>query len=99
MSTTDPEYCTLISRDNFSFTILRSAAAVSGTLKSLLSSNFAESSTGVIRLESIDGVLLEKVCEYLYYHLAWRDAKEPPEFVIEPELALNLLVAADFLDV
>lgn len=94
----ESEYCTLISSDNFTFTITRAAACVSGTLKSLLSSNFSESATGVVRLESIEGVLLEKVCEYLYYHLRWKDEKEVPEFVIEPELALNLLVAADFLD-
>ncbi|CCG81589.1 putative Transcriptional elongation regulator [Taphrina deformans PYCC 5710] len=94
----ESEYCTLISSDNFTFTILRSAACVSGTLKSLLSSNFSESATGVVRLESIEGVLLEKVCEYLYYYLRYRDEKDVPDFYIEPELALNLLVAADFLD-
>ena len=93
------EFCTLISSDNFSFTIHRSAASISGTLNSLLSSNFSESASGIVRLESIEGVLLEKVCDYLYYHLKYKDEKEVPEFVIEPELALNLLVAADFLDV
>lgn len=92
------EYCTLISSDGFQFTILRDAACVSGTLRSLLGSTFSESATGIVRLESIEGVLLEKVCEYFYYHLKYRDAKEVPEFQFGPELALNLLVAADFLD-
>lgn len=94
----ESKYCTLISSDGFSFTITRDAACVSGTLKGMLTSGFSESTSGLVRLESIEGVLLEKVCEYLYYHLKYKDEKDVPRFKIEPELALNLLVAADFLD-
>lgn len=95
----DSKYCTLVSSDGFSFTITREAASVSGTLKGMLSSGFSEASTGRVKLESIPAVLLEKVCEYLYFHLKYKDSKDVPKFNIEPELALNLLVAADFLDV
>lgn len=93
------KYCTLISSDGFSFTISREAASISGTLKGMLTSGFSESTSGVLRLESIEGPLLEKVCEYLQYHLRNKDEKDVPKFKIEPEMALNLLVAADFLDV
>lgn len=92
------EYCTLVSSDNYKFTVSHAAAKVSGTLSSLLGSSFSESTTGIIRLESIEGVILEKVVEYLYYHLRYRDEKEIPAFPFGPEFALNLLVAADFLD-
>lgn len=92
------EYCTLVSSDNHKFTISHDAAKISGTLASLLGSGFSEATTGIIRLESIEGVILEKVVEYLYYHLRYRDEKEIPDFEFGAEFALNLLVAADFLD-
>jgi transcription elongation factor B subunit 1 len=97
---TQSEYVTLVSSDDFYFTIHRSAALVSGTLASMLSpsSHFAEARTNTITLESIEGLLLEKVIDYLYFHERYKDAKEVPEFVVQPEYALNLLVAADFLD-
>ncbi|ORY85597.1 elongin-C [Protomyces lactucae-debilis] len=94
------EYVTLVSSDSFHFIIHRKAALVSGTLASMLSptSQFAESRTNSITLESIEGHMLEKVIDYLYFHERYKDAKEVPEFVVQPEYALNLLVAADFLD-
>lgn len=45
-------------------------------------------------------VILEKVCKYLYYKAKYTDATgEIPEFKIEPEIALELLMAADFMEV
>ena len=64
----------------------------------MLNSGFSEATSGIIRLESIEGIILEKVCEYFYYYLRYKDEKEVPKPKIEPELALSLLVAADFLD-
>jgi transcription elongation factor B subunit 1 len=43
-------------------------------------------------------VCLEKVCEYLYYHEKNEDARDVPDMEIPPEICLELLVAADFLD-
>lgn len=45
------------------------------------------------------GVVLEKVCEYLYYNLKHKDAKDVPDMEIPPELCLELLMAADYLNV
>ena len=42
--------------------------------------------------------LLEKVCEYLYFHEKYKDSPNPPEFSVPPEMALELLVVADYLD-
>lgn len=95
---TESKFVTLTSSDDYSFVVHREACLVSGTLRQMLSSGFSEAQTGQVTLESIEGVLLERVCDYLYYHWRYRDAKEVPRFEVEPEHALNLLVAADFLD-
>ena len=44
------------------------------------------------------GVVLEKVCEYLYYNQKNKDAKDVPDMEIPQELCLELLMAADYLD-
>ncbi|BFZ62516.1 elongin C [Saitoella coloradoensis] len=102
---TSPEYVTLISSDAFSYVIKRSiATAASGTLKSMLGedSRFRESSEGRVTLDTIDGRLLEKICEYMHFSDKWRhtsvSGEHVPEFDFPPEMALELLVAADFLD-
>ena len=44
--------------------------------------------------------VLEKVIQYCYYKLKYTNSTQPiPEFAIEPEVALELLMAANFLDV
>lgn len=44
------------------------------------------------------GIVLEKVAEYFYYNYRNRDAEDVPDMDIPPELCLELLMAADFLD-
>lgn len=44
------------------------------------------------------GVVIEKLCEYLYYNLKHKDAKHVPDMEIPPSLCLELLVAADYFD-
>jgi len=41
---------------------------------------------------------MEKVCEYFYYNQKMRNAKDVPELDIPPELCLELLMAADYLN-
>jgi len=44
--------------------------------------------------------VLEKVCQYFYHKIRHSGSPEPaPEFPIEPEMALELLMAANYLDV
>lgn len=43
--------------------------------------------------------MLEKVCEYLYYNEKHKDAKDVAEMELPTELALELLMAADYLNV
>ena len=42
--------------------------------------------------------MLEKVCEYLYYNQKHAKSKEVSDMEIPPELCLELLIAADYLD-
>lgn len=44
------------------------------------------------------GLVLEKVCEYLYYNEKHKDSKDVPDMDIPPELCLELLMAADYLN-
>jgi hypothetical protein len=60
---------------------------------------FTEQQLGEINFREISTPILEKVCQYFYYKLKYANiTTEIPEFPIEPEIALELLMAANFLD-
>lgn len=42
--------------------------------------------------------MLEKVCEYFYYNEKFKHSKDVPDMDIPPELCLELLMAADYLN-
>eukprot|EP01090_Pellita_catalonica_P001830 TRINITY_DN1155_c0_g1_i1.p1 TRINITY_DN1155_c0_g1~~TRINITY_DN1155_c0_g1_i1.p1 ORF type:complete len:102 (+),score=16.02 TRINITY_DN1155_c0_g1_i1:78-383(+) len=91
----------LISADGHEFIVDRKAAMVSGTIKSMLSGpgSFLEEAQGEINFREISTPILEKVIQYFYYKLRYTNSTtEIPEFPIEPEIALELLMAANFLD-
>lgn len=76
-------------------------AKQSPTLKRMLESGFAESQ-GTIRLEEFDTAILEKVIEYMEYAYQYKDVTdetEVPEFDVSPEISLDLLLAADYLNI
>ncbi|CAG8529041.1 18490_t:CDS:2 [Acaulospora morrowiae] len=94
-----PQYVKLISSDGFEFIIQREAAIISGTIGNMLSrpGQFLESERNQIRFRDINAVILEKVCQYLYYKLRYTNSvTEIPHFNIDPILSLELLMAADF---
>ena len=91
------DYVILRSGDDHVFYVLRDAAMGSSTIERMLSGNFQESE-GVIRFPDISTEVLEKVIEYLYYKHKFANSASPiPEFDIEPENAMELLMAANFL--
>ncbi|CZT20554.1 related to Elongin C transcription elongation factor [Ramularia collo-cygni] len=95
------DYVTLIASDGYVFTIRRSAACISEVIARMLhpSNGFIESKTNTCRFDSINGLVLEKVCEYLYYNEKHKDASNVADMDIPPELCLELLMAADYLSV
>merc|ERR1719164_138804 len=88
----------IISAENHEFFVERKCAMVSGTIKAMLSGQFAES-RGEIRFPEISTDILEKVIQYFHYKVKYTNSTvRIPEFQIEPEIALELLMAANFLD-
>ena len=89
----------ITSKEGHEFFVNRKVATVSGTIKAMLQGPFAES-RGEIKFPEIEGHVLEKVIQYMYYKVKYTDSFVPiPDFKIEPEIALELLMAANFLNV
>ena len=95
------------SADGFSFLVRRRVAMASGTLRNMLSadSSFKEALANACPINERAAVV-EKVCEYMSFKAHHESAparEEIPvnEFTerIPPEIALELLLAADYLEV
>ena len=88
----------LKSAEGHEFFVDRRCAMVSGTIKAMLSGQFAES-RGEISFPEIPAIVLEKLIQYLYYKVRYTNSSQRiPEFNVEPEIALDLLIAAGYLD-
>lgn len=60
---------------------------------------FAENETNEVNFREIPSHVLSKVCMYFTYKVRYTNSStEIPEFPIAPEIALELLMAANFLD-
>jgi len=59
---------------------------------------FINPKDALVKLIHYSGVVLEKVCEYLYYNEKYKDQKDVADMEIPPELCLELLMAADYLN-
>ncbi|XP_071723060.1 uncharacterized protein [Rutidosis leptorrhynchoides] len=88
----------LISAEGFEFVVDKEAAMVSHTIRNMLTSpgGFAESQLGEVTFPEISTTILEKICQYFYWSLQYSRGKET-EFHIEPELTLELMMAANYL--
>ena len=102
MSDTTRDYIKLVSSDGQEFFIDRDCAMVSGTIRSMLDGpgNSLEQQQGEMTFRDINGNVLERAIQYFYYKTKYIDNPnaEVPEFTIEPEIALDLLKASNFLD-
>ncbi|CAB3366810.1 Hypothetical predicted protein [Cloeon dipterum] len=101
----DAEYIKLISSDKKEFLVKRSLAeAYSGTIKRMLGGPtiFAEGEPNQIEFSHISSPVLEVICKYLEHQaeveVIEQNGGEIPEFVIPLEIAVNVMLAADFLE-
>ncbi|XP_037960330.1 elongin-C-like [Teleopsis dalmanni] len=97
----DAAYVELISADGHSFIIRKDHAFTSGTITAILSGpdQFAEHEPNQIQFKEIESHVLHKICSYFQYKINFTNCTSNiPEFPIEPEIAIDLLMAANFLD-
>jgi hypothetical protein len=96
----DSKYVKLVSSEGMEFFVERSIAmAGSGTIRTTLEGQFKESKEGKITFQEVSGYILERVVRYLHYKAQHsQSTSRIPEFMIEPEIALELMIAAKFLD-
>ncbi|XP_045355935.1 elongin-C-like [Leopardus geoffroyi] len=95
-----------ISSDGHEFVVKREHALTSGTLKTMSSGpgHFAENETNEappneVNFREIPSHVLSKVGMYFTYKVHYTNSfTEIPEFPIAPEIALELLMAENFLD-
>ncbi|KAJ3702809.1 hypothetical protein LUZ61_006514 [Rhynchospora tenuis] len=92
---TPQETVKLVSADGLEFVVPRNAAMISKTIQGMLSSPVTQQEE--LHFPEIRGVILKKVCEYFSWALRYSRGEES-EFPIEPEIALELMMAAYFLD-
>mmetsp|Transcript_19310 Transcript_19310/g.26782 ORF Transcript_19310/g.26782 Transcript_19310/m.26782 type:complete len:115 (-) Transcript_19310:2005-2349(-) len=93
-------YVKLVSAEGHEFLVERKIAiAGSGTIRTMLEGQFRESKENIIRFPDITGYILERVVKYLCYKAQHsHSTTRIPELPIEPEVALELMIAAKYLD-
>ena len=105
-ASTTPAYVKLVSGDGQEFFVERECAMFSGTIRAMLegpgSVMYREQIEQTLPFRDISGPVLERVIQYLYYKRKYQKAslgQDTPEFAIDPEMVLDLLMASNFLDV
>ena len=100
MSEEEKVYVKLVSAEGHEFFLDREIAiASSTTIRTMLEGQFREAQDNIIRFPDITGYILERVVRYLHYKAQYTNASmRIPDFIIEPEVALELLIAAKYLD-
>jgi len=96
----DATYVKLRSSDNHEFIVKREHALTSGTIRNMLSGpgQFKENETNEVTFKEIPSHVLQMVCMYFTYKVRYTNSStEIPDFQIDPKVALELLMAANFL--
>nr|XP_045587459.1 elongin-C-like [Procambarus clarkii] len=95
-------YIKLISCDDHEFIIKRKDAFTSNLIQAMMSSSTTciEQEKNEIHFKTIPSYLLQKACTYFTYNTQFKknEITTDPEFQIENNIALDLLLVADFLD-
>uniref|UniRef100_A0A667GU34 Elongin-C n=1 Tax=Lynx canadensis TaxID=61383 RepID=A0A667GU34_LYNCA len=88
-----------ISSDGHELVVKREHALTSGTIKTMSSGPGHFAPPNEVNFREIPSHVLSKVCMYFTYKVRYTNSfTEIPEFPIAPEIALELLMAENFLD-
>merc|ERR1712196_645011 len=89
----------LISAEGHEFIIQREAAMASGTIKNMLSApGVALEASSEIKLPEVSAEALDKICQHFHNKMKHAKTGSAPQLEIEPELAVELVLAANYLD-
>jgi transcription elongation factor B subunit 1 len=93
-------YVKLVSAEGHEFYLDKEIAiASSKTIRLMLEGSFREAQDNVIRFPDLAGYVIERLVKYFHYKAQYRNSTARiPEFAIEPELAMELIIAAKYLD-
>jgi len=93
-------YVKLVSAEGHEFFVDRQVAiSASKTIRLMLEGSFREAQDNKIIFPDIASHVLERVIKYFHYKTQHSNSTSRlPQFVIEPEVALELLLAAKYLD-
>jgi len=93
------EFVKIISSGNHVFIVERRIAEVSQTIKRALNSSLREGDSREIRFPEISTKILERVIQYCHFKFRYTNSTTPiPEFHIQPDEALDLLLASNYLE-
>ena len=89
----------LIASDGQEFVIKREHALMSPVIEAMLSGpgQVEENEANEVRFKEIPSHILAKVCEYFAYKARYANSIHIPDFPIEKEILLELVMAASFL--
>ncbi|XP_063552206.1 elongin-C-like [Gorilla gorilla gorilla] len=97
----DAMYIKLISSNGHECIVKREQASTPGTIKTMLNGpdQFSENKTNEVNFREIPSHVLLKVCLYFANKFHYSNSSTKiPEFPVAPEIVLELLLAASFLD-
>jgi len=94
------DWVRMYSREGHEFMLGLTEANRSGTIGAVLKMHTAmEAKTHTIRFGTIRTHILEKIVQYFYYKMMYTNSNSViPDFPIEPEIALEILMASNLLD-
>lgn len=100
LMSSSPEFIRLKSDDGVEVVVQREIIPYSNVLSMFLDETleWEEAQTGVIQLGGFSGRMLERLAAYLYYRQRYEGQENFPDFSMEPEEALSMLLVGDYLD-
>ncbi|CCD70299.2 Elongin-C [Caenorhabditis elegans] len=94
------KYVKLVSNDDHEFIIKREVAMTSKSLRELFANPTVDlaAANNTVYFSDFQSHILQKVCHYLAYKTKYRHSRVAPPFDIPPDIAMDLLAAANELE-